>query len=308
MEQFDTIILTVPNDFKRLQPLYPKLGENLESPDIYFIGCPEVGELIEKACYGERFRFIDEDTIIPFQKVHEIIKEILEDDNVPRNVTGWYYQQFLKMEYARVTKDSYYLAWDGDTIPIRKVKMFENGKPLFDWKREYEEEYFITISQLFPDLRKIVEMSFISEHMLFHTRIMGKMLGDIEKNTCLKGKTFYEKILRTIGKERLKKNSFSEFETYGTYCGVYFPEQYRLRRWTSYRHCGQYFSPDDITDREIEWLSKDFDAISFEKGHMPEPGYEFMRNPEYQEKLSARRIVEIIQDELLEDSYKESWE
>lgn len=308
VEQFDTIILTVPDDFKRLQVLYPKLSENLESPNIYFVGCSEVGDLIEKAHIGERFQFIDENTIIPFEKVHQIVREILEDDSVPRNITGWYYQQFLKMQYARITGNTYYLAWDGDTIPIRKVKMMENGKPLFDWKREYEEEYFVTIAQLFPGLGKIIEMSFISEHMLFNAQIMNEMLKDIEKNESLKGKTFYEKILWTIGKERLIKNSFSEFETYGTYCGVHFPEWYRLRKWTSYRNCGQYFSPDDITEEEMVWLAKDFHAISFEKNHTPEPGYEFMRNPEYQKKLSARMIVEIIQDELLEDGYKESWE
>lgn len=304
----NAIILTVPADFLRLQRLYYKLGQNLPVAQIYFIGNKEVGSLLQKSDLGEQFAFIDEESILSFDKVKDSFEEILGYIGVPRGLVGWYYQQFLKMSYANICEDSYYLAWDGDTVPVRTIEMFHGNKPYLDLKREYHRPYFKTIEKLFPQMHKMIEKSFISEHMLFRTDIMQRIITQIENADYLEGNTFYERILRSVGMTGLTSNSFSEFELYGTFVAFYHPEAYQLRNWTSYRNCGQYFSPDDISEDEMEWLAKDFYAITFEKGHTPEPGYEFFRDKKYQSKLSARQIVEIIQDESCEDDYRESWD
>ncbi len=74
------------------------------------------------------------------------------------------------MQYCKLCKDKYYLIWDCDTIPIKKVNMFSNDrKPYFDVKEEYNKPYFITMEKLLPELGKKYNYSFISEHMLIRT-------------------------------------------------------------------------------------------------------------------------------------------
>ena len=53
-------------------------------------------------------------------------------------------------------------------------------------------------------------------------------------------------------------------------------------------------------------VGKDFHAITFEKGHLPVENAAFIRDPKYREKLSARQVVEIIQENA--DGWKESWD
>ena len=46
------------------------------------------------------------------------MSDILLGRELPRGIAGWYYQQFLKLQYARVCQDKYYMSWEGDTTTI----------------------------------------------------------------------------------------------------------------------------------------------------------------------------------------------
>ena len=64
---------------------------------------------------------------------------------------------------------------------------------------------------------------------------------------------------------------------------------------------------EHISERDFNWLGKDFDAISFEKGHyVREDHKNLFDNPRYQEKLSARQMLESVQD-LFNGGYVEVW-
>lgn len=269
---------------------------------------------MKKAGLGEKVSFLDEDDILSFSSVHEVmrdvLKEILQGQELPKGITGWYYQQFLKMQYAYICGDTYYLVWDGDTIPCKHFSMFHEDSdiPYFDMKREYHEEYFTTLSKLLPGLRKSIEKSFVSEHMLMNCEIMKTLIRDIEQNEEIPGNNFWEKILRAIGTEQIQESSFSEFETYGTYVCKHYPTSYRLRNWHSFRQGGQFFDPDTIANDDYDWLGKDFYAISFEKGHFVREDHKnLFDNKRYQEKLSARQMLEMAQMEFIE-GYLETWD
>ena len=74
-----------------------------------------------------------------------------------------------------------------------------------------------------------------------------------------------------------------------------FPDAYKLRDWHSFRLGSQFFGIDTITDRDFKWLSKDFDAISFEKNQaMFGDGNTFFNDPAYQEKLSAKQMLQAV--------------
>lgn len=307
--KYDVLIMTTARDFLRLKNNYHRLVKNMPAKQLIFVGNAEVGELAQQLDLGERVGFINEDDILPFASVHAVMQDVLKREDVPRGVTGWYYQQFLKMQYSLMCEDDYYLVWDGDTIPCKPFSMFhEDGvTPYFDLKREYHEEYFVTMGKLLPGMHKCIEPSFISEHMLMKCDIMKNLIADIMKNEQLIGDSFYERIIRCIDVSKLVSNSFSEFETYGTYVCLRYFNSYRLRNWHSFRYAGNFFDPDTISDSDYEWLGRDFDAASFEKGHtVREDHKDIFTKKEYQEKLSARQILEIAQQEF-EEGYIEVW-
>lgn len=329
---FDTLVVITPKDFVRLRSNYRRLIRWLPKGKVIFIGNTDVGELVEELKgtlksyipdktgnnsgnaegYTDRIGYINENDILPFENVHKVMEDkmqpLLKGKELPRGVTGWYYQQFLKMEYCRKCENEYYMSWDGDTVPCRDVKMFrEDGTPYLDLKHEYNELYFETMGRLIPGLKKLIDASFISEHMLFKCGIMKRLIDKIETNDKIPGSRFYEKIINSIDLEDIQSNGFSEFETYGSFVCLTAPQTYRLREWHSFRLAGEFFDPDEITDEDYEWLGRDFDAISFEKGMtVREDHRNLFDNKEYQVRLSARQMLEIAQEEFLE-GYKEVW-
>ncbi len=148
--------------------------------------------------------------------------------------------------------------------------------------------YFITIKKLFG-IDKQIEKSFVSEHMLFNTACMKEMISEIE-TLFFHGEKFYEKIFYGMGIDNMKRG-FSEFETYGNWMLSRHPEKYALRNWSSMRLGGYFLESNALNEKDIEWLSKDFDAITFE-GYtkvIPELSEAFY-NEDYRRKYSARQF------------------
>ena len=314
VKEYDALIVVTPKDYLRLEKHYDKLLQWLPVRKLKFIGSDQVGEYLQKSNLGSRAEFIHENDILAFDMVHGAMKNALKDivkEELPRGITGWYYQQFLKMQYASICEDEYYMVWDGDTIPCGPFSMFKEGTdiPYLDLKTEYHPPYFQTISKLLPGMGKCVQKSFIAEHMLLRCDIMKSLIRDIEGNARISGVTFWEKIISAIEPAELLSNSFSEFETYGTYVAFRFPDVYRLRPWHSFRYGGEFFELDEISEEDLKWLKKDFFAISFEKSHFVREDHKNLFNcKEYQQKLSARQMLEIAQQEFGEGSYQEIWD
>lgn len=290
IQTYDAIVVVTPKDFKRVRENNERIIRNLPVRKVIFVGSSELGELVrdyKQSDYGSRVGFVNEDDLILFSEVYSCMEsamaDILQGRELPRGLVGWYYQQFLKMKYAAVCKDEYYMTWDGDTVPCKIFSMFDEcGKPYFDMKCEYHEEYFITMGKILPGLGKVNDKSFISEHMLFNCGYMKEMIEKIEERDDIKGKSFWEKILNAIRLEHIQENSFSEFETYGTYMSVNHPDVYAFRNWHSFRYGGYYFHPERMTDRDYEWLSKDFYTISLKKSYTVRfADFVFIPKPEY---------------------------
>ena len=238
--------------------------------NIIFIGNEEINKLIKEKKYSLSFPiiFINEKLLLDTDKIKQLIK--IKNKYAVRR-SGWYIQQFLKMIYCRLCHNKFYLIWDSDTIPIKKVKMFNNvGKPIFDVKTEYHKPYFITLKKIFPELGKKYNYSFISEHMIINAKLMKNMIKRIAFNKNLIGNTWYEKIINCIDIKDLPKSGFSEFETYGTFVNEYYKQIYDIRYWKSLRLRKRnrillHFNSSLITDNDIKNIFKNYNAISFEK-------------------------------------------
>lgn len=311
---FDVLIVVTAPDCSRLKNHYKRLVDNFKYGNICFIGSEEVRDVAFSCdAIKERVSWVDENNIIPFDDVHKLmgerLKPIIGNDKLPRGITGWYYQQFLKMQYSSICSDEFYMVWDGDTVPCRNINMFsaETGQPYLDLKHEYHPEYFETLKKILPGFGKVIQRSFISEHMLIRCDIMQVLISDIESNEKIAGKKFWEKILNSIEPDQIYNSAFSEFETYGTYCALRYPTVYKLRDWHSFRMGALFFDMNSICDRDFEWLGKDFDAISFEKNQQVREDHKnLFDNPEYQAKLSAKKMLQLAQMEF-DEGYKEIW-
>lgn len=178
---------------------------------------------------------------------------------------GWYYQQFIKMAFAlsRYCDTDYYLSWDSDTIPLRKIDFFsENGKPYFTMKSEYHKPYFVAIERLLG-ITKTNNRSYIAENMLFNKEIMVELINRIQSNDLIKGDFWYEKIIYAMEPETVSPMGFSEFETYGNYCFNYHPFDYEERMLPSFRG-GGLIQGRFVTERILEQLGFDQAIASFE--------------------------------------------
>lgn len=310
MHQYDGLIVITAADLERVKVLLPRMRAHLPIRKLIFIGNEDVGEMVA-SFENDEYSFVNENDIIKFSEVEALLKKRLKKEDVPRGITGWYYQQFLKMSYSTMCDDRYYLVWDGDTIPCKNFSMFssETGRPVFDIKNEYTEEYFITMKKLLPMSRKVIEKSFVSEHMLIDKELMHKLILSIEANDEIEGSLYYEKIMNSIRQEKICDPSFSEFETYGTFVALTDPYAYRLRDWHSLR-CGCFFFiPAEMTEDDFAWLGQDFDAISFEKAEEYQQDLaDIFHNSTYREKLRPRHIIQALYEEgTLSSNVVEKW-
>lgn len=205
-------------------------------------------------------RILDENTILPgltFENIHAINSK----------KTGWYFQQFLKMAYANICQHDFYIIFDGDTIPLRPLSFFRDNKMVFIKKGEYFEPYFNMIDTLFNGcVKRSVQFSFISECMIIKKSIMCNIIKDIEHNNNIHGSTFFEKILHCVYVDKLQGRDFSEYETYGNYIARYHANEYDVQQLCTLREAMKFF--DDLPeDYILDYLSRDFDTISFERKH-----------------------------------------
>lgn len=259
-QKYDIIIPTIEKDMYKILDSIDLLRKNLNYKRIIFIGDLKVKAKIDDLKLKD-VTYLNENDVYEGLNINSI-KKILDNriNNCKRS--GWYLQQFLKMAYSTKCNDEYYMSWDSDTIPLKKVSMFsESKKPYFDMKKEHHRPYFKTMNKLFGnDFRKIINKSFISEHMIFKSSLMKELINELEKDKEL----FFEKILYSIDKADLSKSGFSEFETYGTWVTRRYPNIYEFRNWKSLRQGSDFYS-FPLQDCDINILSKYYDAISFEK-------------------------------------------
>lgn len=289
---FDIYLIVEQSSWNEVKNSLPYIRRNIDARKIFVVSSRKI--LDNDLCECE---FLDEDEILEGLSF-EAVKGCLSSLDAFTNNTGWYLQQFIKLGISRICKNEYYLVWDADTIPLNPIPFFDkNGRPYLNLKREYFSVYFRTIENLLG-LKKNRRESFISEHMLFKTDVVKRMLDEIESSRKFSGSSFWEKILYASDLHHYDfikddQRFFSEFETYGTYCLHYYPGLYAVRKLRTLRH-GVDFLGKNVSGEILEWASKDFDTISFEKWGTPIP--EMMKlvgSAEYRSKMSFADIIRL---------------
>jgi len=202
---------------------------------------------------------------------------------------GWYFQQILKMAFAKVHHEiHYYLIWDADTIPTKNLTFFSPMEKIFFNSRiDHNKPYFDTINRLL-NIDVIADYSFITEHMMINSEIMSNLINEISSNIIIEGETWYEKIINAVDINVL--HGFSEFETYGTYVLNHYADKYELRELNTFRDAGRLYGRY-ITQRKIEKeFCNKYDTISLEQWQTPRFPYNIF---DYIMKMSFKVITKI---------------
>ena len=261
-EQFNVIIPVAYKDFQFLKKTIRYVAEYIKPQKIFVILDMRLSRYVPKeVANNDRVRLVDENKVVPGVTFLSV-RALLSKHGLSVRRTGWFLQQFLKLGfcYSSLCDTSYYLTWDADTLPLRKIHFFaEDGSPIFTKKKEHNQPYFDTLSKLIT-LFKIADFSYIAEHMMFDKNIVKEMLGEIEKAEIIGG-TWFEKIVFATDPSEI--NSFSEFETYGNYCLNYYPQKYKFQTLNTSRKAG-YIAGRFISDKKLHYMAFDLDIASFE--------------------------------------------
>lgn len=256
----ELVVCSAPAHFKMLQRNKEYYFKYLPVDKMIIIG-NETGREIFKE--DKRIEFVDEEKLYPGM-TKERVRELVVAGGGHFTRSNWYFQQFLKMAYALKCREETYLIWDADTIPVRKIDFFQEGKPQFSYCDDYSPAYYDTIETLFDGrMKRASDKCFIVEHMVILKSYMQELLQVICENDKLKGEHFYEKILHAIDREAMKDAGFSEFETYATYMLTEHGGVYGVRRLKACRY-GLVLVGNEMDKDKEAWLSKDLDTISFE--------------------------------------------
>lgn len=284
---YDVVIVIKAADWDMAKINLEYIRKNLNPKRIVIISSDKIKRYLRPE---DQVVFINEDELYPHMNFRGI-KEFFVSRNMAPSLTGWFLQQFLKLAYAFVCEDSYYLTWDADTVPLNPVSMFDEQtkKPCFDMKPEFVAPYFNTLENLLG-LKKQEEESYIAEHMLFSVEIVKHLIFQIENNDTIPGKYFYEKILSASDFSK-QGNAFSEFETYGTFCDYYYPDAYKKRHTKAFR-AGKMFLGQNPSQEILDWAAADTDIISFEHPQkVIEKAEKMARNKRFRNTYSFSEFV-----------------
>lgn len=260
----DVIIPILKRDLRSFLYAYPYILKNLPVKNIILIGSSDIQTEIQAL---DHVTLINENDIADGLTLGSIrkLKKVLSGNE---SRAGWYFQQFLKMAYARLSDCDYYLVWDADTIPINKIDFFDRyGRPYLAYRDFVPEDkcFEPTQENLLPGkaLKKQVRKSFIAEHMLVKTSIMRELLDRLEANHDAPGHAFFEKIMHCVPQRYINLSGFSEFELYAAFVLKYHPDTYVQKKWNNLRNAKTYIgsSPDS---NDLLWISRVFDTVSLE--------------------------------------------
>ena len=252
------IVMPVKNsDLHLVETNYRRLKKYVNAKEIVVITNTKDCEYL--AMLNEEIKIIDENTMYKGMSFEAVKNEMINTGLDP-SYTGHCFQQLLKMAYCYLCPDDGYLVWDADTIPTRPVLFYDENlkKYIFHMKNEFVQTYFDHMFKLL-NIKKQEKRSFISEHMYFEKRIMEEIISLISENKNVDGDNWWKKVVHAMA----CGNGMSEYEMYGNFTLYKYPEEYIMKDSLSLRF-GRNVLGTVPTEKQIEWMSKKYDAVSIE--------------------------------------------
>lgn len=263
--KYDVLIPVAKKDTAFVKNVVTYINRNLIGcENIYIVTNQKNFQKLQALASSEKnVKILDENALVP-ELNFGIVAECMEKKGAGKeDRVGWYFQQLLKFAFAKSQyAKEYYLTWDADTIPLTPISFFDGETPLFTKKIEHHKPYFVTLNRILG-FGKLVDFSFIAEHMIFKVPIVKEMLDAIAAYPTSEGSNWVEKIMFACHFAPGQGPYFSEFETFGNYCVKYHPSLYHVRQLNTFRSAGM-IRGRHINEKILKRLAFDLNIASFE--------------------------------------------
>lgn len=222
-------------------------------------------------------KWVDENSVLDGLNMETLKTKMREIQPESLARAGWYLQQFLKMAFASyILKNpatmggggeiAHYLIWDADTIPLRKLKVFSHGKVIFERVNAYHKPYFDTLDRMCiltktgQKVQKECDFSFVSENMMVECIKMHELIELIESQHK---KPFWEAILENIEPKEFAHAGFSEYETYGNFVAMEYPQSFTIIQRKRDRYAREMIGSNP-SETMLKWYARSYEVLGIE--------------------------------------------
>ena len=265
-KKYDALIVIRPTGSNAFLKLYSYIVKHLDCRRLLVSGQSKYYSTINAHMNNNsNICLMSGDDILSYDEIYDYLSHITTDISLIEQ----FYCQILKIQYSTICNDEFYLIWDPDLIPCRNIKMYDeiSAKPYLD------------------------AISCDSEYIMVNTKLMYDFIKDVENNESIPGHTFWQKLFNSTN------GNFNVYRAYTEYVKEKAPSSYIQGELNCFNNCGEFISIDDIKDKDILWLSKDFDTIILEDNIIREEYKNLLTSSYYQDKLSPKQMLEAILDE-----------
>ena len=180
----------------------------------------------------DNVEIIEEDKICSKRKFFNLCNLFIKSKNETQPFRkSWYYQQTLKLSYVANRKffsNNNLVIWDADTIPIKKIKLFDkfNQPYIYGSCYEYHNPYFYTIKNLLGSNSSLLNLSCITQFVALNLKIrkdLRKLLLDFNSKYSIKNNHFFvaNALLKSLSipmnSSSVIESKFSEYEFIGNF-------------------------------------------------------------------------------------------
>lgn len=258
MPTLDRVIsVACADDLQIWTQVHPHIVGNIPARH-YCVIVPRSDLSLFRANTGRTVEVIDETAFLD-RHDKESITALLPQD--VRNRAGWYLQQFAKISAAREgDSQSVNLIWDADTLPIRRLNFFGDGKLYRYGSREAHAPYYTTLDRILG-IETIVRPSFIAQCLAVRKSWVDEFCAELEHRWST---DWISAILERLpGRDGAE---FSEYEAIGNFVEQRHPHAYEVldSRWVRFGY-SRFGAPENLSEGRLEVLSRRYDFISFEK-------------------------------------------
>lgn len=188
----------------------PQIVNNIYAENYYVI-VPSSDISRFKEISPIQYTVLNEERVFPYLNLHDIAKKLPESY---KHRAGWYLQQLIKLaaiDYLQARDDQLMLIWDADTVPLKKLNFYKDGRCIYFMGSEHNPPYFISLSRIL-NLSKLVNFSFIAQCFVLKKKWIREFISEIEE---LHKTNWYEAILDQS--DLSHPSGFSEYETLGNW-------------------------------------------------------------------------------------------
>ena len=210
----DVIIPVHIKDILTLPRCIEGIRENLRHPIASITILSQPSTKIKQIARSLQLEWIDESAILDTRKPY------FDPVNRDFELSGWLYQQMLKLSVDVIGSEEHKLVLDSDNVLIRPQALVTENKIYQPISRNYHSKYFEAYTRIL-DEEPLNHTSFICHFMVFKVPHLLQLRNDIE---LISGVDWRDAIYASL--DLTQPSCFSEFELYSHYVQSRFPTNY----------------------------------------------------------------------------------